>query len=379
MCHSETHPHKGKAHGQVSTKTSLCWSTSWRKARLWITGTRKLRVEHRSHREEARELHLPGCRGAVQLRGSTQTSRSLRSTTLQIVSRNIENAVARKEKWNRGWYEGWRLRAFEQRFQSSKSVRILNFNTWQSVHYRDIDLFTLTSFLLFRFFLLFLSSCFFLLFFSLFFSRFVFFFVSWFVSSSFSLPFVFLYLYDSFLLCCVFLFLFLLCGFLSLCPSVVKLTTVKHVAAKAVKTWFVHIIAADVDPGHSRSEQSGPQPALDPSPTTELLWTRLGTSMFFYRHVTSWLWDMWVTSLRQATHWTHTPHHVLRNVCPKPRNALSSTDVVATVLTVSTKRVVQAEERPPKRGCLLLRWSGPERSWRSLGSNDAVSSSGHIL
>ena len=63
-----------------------------------LRGQGNFGVEHRSHR---------GCRGLVQLSGSTRTSRSSRSTALQISSRNIGNAVARKEIWtsNPGWYE----------------------------------------------------------------------------------------------------------------------------------------------------------------------------------------------------------------------------------------------------------------------------------
>ena len=51
--------------------------------------------------------------------------------------------------------EWWRLRAFEKRLQSSRSVSFLSFNNWQNVNYIDIDLCTLTSFLpcMFFFFL----------------------------------------------------------------------------------------------------------------------------------------------------------------------------------------------------------------------------------
>ena len=44
----------------------------------------------------------------------------------------IENAVARKKTWtaNPGWCERWRLRSFGQRFQPSRGVSILSFNSW---------------------------------------------------------------------------------------------------------------------------------------------------------------------------------------------------------------------------------------------------------
>ena len=73
-------------------------------ARSWITRTNKIRVDHRSHRdEEAWEPHLPGCTRPVQLSGTRRTSRNLRRTTLQISTRKClqtlrTQSLARKHK-----------------------------------------------------------------------------------------------------------------------------------------------------------------------------------------------------------------------------------------------------------------------------------------
>ena len=96
---SEKHLHEGKAQGQVSTKTSLCWSISWGSARLWITWTRKLRVEHRSHRdEEVRELLLPDFAGPVQWRDATGTSRSSRRLSRNATRSSGWSSRSRKRK-----------------------------------------------------------------------------------------------------------------------------------------------------------------------------------------------------------------------------------------------------------------------------------------
>ena len=93
------------------SKINLCWSTLWGSARLWITWTRKLQVENRSHRdEEAWELHLPGCTETVQWWGATRTSTSSRRTTLQISSRNIGMDWERSRSQGNLNVESWMVR-----------------------------------------------------------------------------------------------------------------------------------------------------------------------------------------------------------------------------------------------------------------------------
>ena len=95
-----------------SSRTSLCWSTSWRSERLWTTWTRKLRVEHRSHRE-----HLTCAKERHNTNFEEHNTADLHTNMFG----GIENEVARKKTWtsNPEWYEWWRLRPCEQRFQSS--------------------------------------------------------------------------------------------------------------------------------------------------------------------------------------------------------------------------------------------------------------------
>ena len=80
--------------------------------------------------------------------------------TPQISSRNIWMDCERSRSQRNLGFDSWmvrivqmgtteewrRLRACQQRFLSSKGVSILSFNSWQNVHYIDIDRCTQTSF-----------------------------------------------------------------------------------------------------------------------------------------------------------------------------------------------------------------------------------------
>ena len=69
-----------------------------------------------------------------------------KDNTADLLTKHLDGP--RQETWtsNPGRYEWWRLRACEPRFQSGRRVSVLSFNSWQSVHNVDTDLWTLTLF-----------------------------------------------------------------------------------------------------------------------------------------------------------------------------------------------------------------------------------------
>ena len=135
-CSSEKDPREGKVQGQVSTRTSLFWNTSWGIARSRITWTGKLEsgthISSRRRSSRTTPARLHSTRETHNTNLEEHHTPYLRTKMFG----GIENAVVRKETWtsNPGWYTWWRMRACEQRFQTSRSVSILSSNIWQNVH-----------------------------------------------------------------------------------------------------------------------------------------------------------------------------------------------------------------------------------------------------